>query len=593
MRIRYLNGTRLYHAFLAGGEALVRGRNILNSINVFPIADGDTGTNLAATVMAIRATSSPRRSIKETSRSIADAALEGARGNSGIIFAQFIQGFSVGIGNTEVVCPTIFADSIRQGVEYAYKAINKPVEGTMLTVMREWSERFRHLLSQTTDFYDLLRESLHAARKSLDDTPQKLEVLARAGVVDAGAKGFVDFLEGILLFIMNGRIQDILHEKPIEIESMPHTHMSPSEIMHRYCAEALVKGDSINLEHLKERLGVFGNSVIVAGTDTRAHIHLHTSVPADAFAAVHEYGCIINQKVDDMKMQSAVNNERVSSIALVSDSACDLPLEILDKYQIHIVPIGLSFGETTYLDKITVTPEHFYRILEHSKYFPKSSQPNEKTFERLYSYLFDYYDSIIAIHLSSALSGTYHSSLRAAARFSDSKITVIDSCHLSGSLGLIMLRIAENIVEKRYERERVISLIDGWIARTKIIVEIESLEFLMRGGRLSPMKGFLAHMLHLKPVISVNDKGKTIILDTSFSREKSMQKSMAIIKKTLNESRIWKYAVLHANAPEAAAWYEQGMLDLTGQKPEFTINISPVIALHAGAGAAGVAFMYE
>jgi dihydroxyacetone kinase-like predicted kinase len=209
MKIRYLDGTRLYYAFLAGGEAVIRDQAYLNRINVFPVPDSDTGTNLASTMRAIAEQARASRSVRATLRSIADAALVGARGNSGLIFAQFLYGLSQEVREESRLTSGHFAEVVRRAVLYARRAILTPVEGTMLTVLHDWAEAVYAERLKKTDFAELLSHSLQAADRSLQDTPKKLAVLARAGVVDAGARGFFDFLEGVAGFIKKGSIKTV------------------------------------------------------------------------------------------------------------------------------------------------------------------------------------------------------------------------------------------------------------------------------------------------------------------------------------------------------------------------------------------------
>ncbi len=251
LKIRYLNGNRLYYAFLAGGNAVIHDQAYLDKINVFPVPDGDTGTNLASTFRAIAEGAEPRRSIKDTLRSIANAALYGAQGNSGLILAQFLHGMSKEIGHDWMITTKAFGESVKRAVQHAYKAILHPVEGTMITVIREWAEAVYQKRLHTSDFEELFSETLEVAHQSLQDTPRKLAVLARAGVVDAGAKGFVDFLEGILHFIKNGKI---LRVQKTELEWTPEEIKTPSQeksLHNRYCSEALLVGRDLNADAIR------------------------------------------------------------------------------------------------------------------------------------------------------------------------------------------------------------------------------------------------------------------------------------------------------------------------------------------------------
>ena len=176
MKIRYLNSNRLYNAFLAGGNAVIQDQSYLNKINVFPVPDSDTGTNLASTMHSIAECAVAAPTIKATLASIADAALSGARGNSGLIFSQFIHGFSQEIKNEMRLSTRGFGESVKRAVRYAYQAMLSPVEGTMLTVIRDWADAVYEKRMATSDFSDLLSYSLQVARYSLKETPKKLSL---------------------------------------------------------------------------------------------------------------------------------------------------------------------------------------------------------------------------------------------------------------------------------------------------------------------------------------------------------------------------------------------------------------------------------
>ena len=202
------------------------------------------------------------------------------------------------------------------------------------------------------------------------------------------------------------------------------------------------------IQALLQNIEKFGNSVVVAGSDKIRRLHIHTNTPADLFDELRSYGTITFQKADDMVRQSQAVYNRKWKIALVTDSTCDLSPELIDSYQINMLPININFGENHYLDKITIQPEQFYKLLDESPDYPKSAQVNEATFVNLYSHLASHYDSVIAIHLSDKLSGTYNSSLKAAKSVSrelNKPVSVINSRNLSGALGLIVLRVAQAI----------------------------------------------------------------------------------------------------------------------------------------------------
>lgn len=247
--------------FRVGAYAIIRNQQELDRINVFPVADADTGINMAMTVEAVLSKATASKDIKATLRSISDAALMGARGNSGIILAQYLHGFSTEVPDSGSLTASSFAQSAERAVKHLYRSLMNPVEGTILTVIREWSEFLCQ--TQESDFSKLIVSSLAKAQKSLSETPEKLKALADAKVVDAGAKGFVIFLEAIVDFIHKGslRSQDVI---PAIIQNHNEVHSSSASTF-RYCSEAIFSNCSIDTEALKALLSPWGDSIIIAG----------------------------------------------------------------------------------------------------------------------------------------------------------------------------------------------------------------------------------------------------------------------------------------------------------------------------------------
>jgi uncharacterized protein len=590
-----MDGRRLYYTFIAGARKVIEHQVELNKINVFPVNDGDTGTNLASTIRAVVDSLHPHRSYKITADRIAETTLINARGNSGIIFAQFLYGMSIETGNFKTITIKQFAESIKNSIRYIYEAVANPVEGTMLTVIKDWANYIYDNRNIITDFNQLFLSSIKVLNSSLIATKSKLAVLTKANVVDAGARGFVFFVEGIIDFITNRNLKDLIQVRSETALFEKIEESIPEKVDFRYCTEALIKNTSLDNKSLMHLLESFGNSIVVAGSDKMRRLHVHTNNPAELFNELRHTGTLAFQKADDMVRQSQVVYDRKWKIALVTDSTCDLAQDIIDNYQINMLPININFGENHYLDKVTIQPEQFYTLLKENKDYPKSSQVNEKSFTNLYSHLASHYDSIIAIHLSDKLSGTFNSSQKAARAISkefNKPISVIDSKNLSGALGLVVLRTAQAI-EEGYSHDQVIAMAENWTKHLKIFVSVKSIKYLVRGGRVSAVRGLVARLLNINPIVSIDETGKPIVFDKSFSQRANMEKVMSYVTKISREKTIWNYIVLHANNDDAAQWYSLKMESLTGKKPVSVVNISPIIGANAGIGAASVALMYD
>jgi DegV family protein with EDD domain len=590
-----MDGRNLYYSFIAGARKVIGNQVELNKINVFPVNDGDTGTNLASTIRSVVDSLHPHRSYKITADRIAEATLLNARGNSGIIFAQFFYGLAVETGDLMYITIRQFAESIQRSVRYVYEAVANPVEGTMLTVIKEWAQYIYESWHRFTDFNNLLLSSFDILERSLQETKSKLKILATNNVVDAGAKGFVLFVEGVIEFIQSRNVKELIQAKSETVMFPKIEEVVAEKVDFRYCTEAVIRNCQIDNTSLKNIISKYGDSLVVAGSDRIKRIHIHTNTPAELFDELRPCGTLTFQKADDMIRQSDAVYKRKWKIALVTDSTCDISEDIIDKYQISMLPINISFGDNNYLDKITIKPEQFYKLLDENPEYPKSSQVNETAFINLYSHLASHYDSIISIHLSDKLSGTFNSSVKAAKTISgefNKPITVLNSRNLSGALGLIILRTAQAIAAG-LSHDAIVKMAEKWINDSRILVSVKTLKYMVRGGRVSATRGLIAKILNINPVVTLDETGKAIVFDKAFSQKANMEKVIRHIRESLPGKKIWNYIVLHANNNEAACWFSEKMEALTGFKPVSVCNISPVIGANAGVGAASVAFLYE
>ena len=590
-----MDGRNLYYTFIAGARKVIEHQIELNRINVFPVNDGDTGTNLASTIRSVIDSLHPDRSYKITADRIAEATLMNARGNSGIIFAQFFYGLATEAGDNMVLTLRQFAESIQRAVRYVYEAVSNPVEGTMLTVIKEWAQYIYESWQRFTDFNHLLLSSHKILVRSLQETKTKLKILADNNVVDAGAKGFVLFIEGIIEFINSRNVKELILSRS-EATSFPKIEEVIAEkVNFRYCTEAIIKSCKTDNSSLKGILARYGDSIVVAGSDKIRRLHVHTNTPAELFDELRESGTLSFQKADDMIRQSDAVYKRKWKIALVTDSTCDLSGELIEHYQINMVPVNISFGDNNYLDKVTIQSEQFYKLLQECPDYPKSSQVNETTFRNLFSHLASHYDSIIAVQLSDKLSGTYDSSARAAKLVSNEfkkPISVLNSKVISGGLGLIVLRIAQAI-EAGVAHDQIVAMAEKWISDTKILVSLKTLKYMVKGGRLSATRGLIARILNINPIVTVDEAGKATVFDKAFGHRANMEKVIGHVRKTWSGKKIWNYIILHACNPEAAAWFAEKMEALTGKKPVSVCNISPVIGANTGIGTAAITLQFE
>ena len=594
MDISKLDSEKLYYSFVSGAQEVIKNKNNLNEINVFPVADGDTGSNLSSTMHAIILEAKISGSVKETMSSIADAALTGARGNSGIIIAQYINGIFLSLMDEEMITIPSFAETVKKAVPYAYQAISDPVEGTIITVIREWADAVYSHRDLSATFSELFSKSLVTANKSLEATTSRLKVLQDSKVVDSGAKGFVYFLQGFATFLRTGKVDLEVSDEPEDLSFNEELIHSQGEIHHRYCTEALLSGDSIDLEALKAELALYGDSLIVAGNNHKARIHIHANAPEQVFQVLSKKGIILQQKADDMVRQNESAFDRKYDTALITDSIADIPQAMLDHYQVHMLPLNLNFDNTSYLDKVTMTPELFYPLLEEAIEYPKSSQPNPIVVEKYLETVLSHYDKVIILTVAKEQSGTNSVFQNAVSKklHQGKKIAVIDSKRNSGAEGLLVMKAAEMIAAET-PFDEIVGAIERLRDRTNIFVSVNNLKYMVRSGRLSKVSGMAAMTINLKPVVSIDAEGKGSIAEKAFSEKGNEKKLFRLLEKVNAQEKISRYAIVHANNPEKAEAYRKRSVVLLGKEPEYIMNISTIVGMSAGVGTVAISYMCE
>ncbi len=309
MAIEKIDAGLLQKAFLAGAYNLERNKEYINELNVFPVPDGDTGSNMSLTIMAaakeVGALVNP--TIEELAKTISSGSLRGARGNSGVILSQLLRGFCREIKEKKEITTDVLADGFVRGIETAYKAVMKPKEGTILTVAKGVADKAVEMADKDVSFEELGEVVLAYGDEVLAKTPDMLPVLKEAGVVDSGGQGLMEFLKGAY----NGLIgKEIVDDKIATVSASPKVSVSSedidtSHITFGYCTEFIIlleKEYNMDIEmKFKEYLTSIGDSLVVVSDDEIVKVHVHTNHPGLAFEKGLEFGQLTNMKVDNMR----------------------------------------------------------------------------------------------------------------------------------------------------------------------------------------------------------------------------------------------------------------------------------------------------
>lgn len=319
MSITSLDGKRFAEMIIKGAAHLSNNAKMVDALNVFPVPDGDTGTNmnLSMTSGAKEVKNNVSISIGKVGTALAKGLLMGARGNSGVILSQLFRGFSKAIEQKETIDARDFALAFEAGVQTAYKAVMKPVEGTILTVAKDAAKRGVVVSETEKDIILLMSEIVNEAKASLDRTPDLLPVLKEVGVVDSGGQGLLFVYEGFLAELKGEELPGIQAQMPSlkELVNAEHhrsvqSHMSTEDIEFGYCTEFMVKLDPDNKELspfseevFRQDLSKYGDSLLVIADEELVKVHIHAEHPGDVLSYGQRYGSLINMKIENMREQ--------------------------------------------------------------------------------------------------------------------------------------------------------------------------------------------------------------------------------------------------------------------------------------------------
>lgn len=315
IEVKYLNAMRLTKLLIAASRWLSRHADILNDLNVYPVPDGDTGTNMSMTLQAVendlvRLSYEPE--MNELCEIVSETILLGARGNSGTILSQIIQGFLDGLKGKEEVSVDDVIIAFDKAKEKAYKAVNDPVEGTMLTVIRMVSDAAKVYDGNKNDFIPFLTYLKNVAADAVEETPNLLNKLKEAGVVDAGGKGIYYILEGFEKSVTDPQMLEDL-ERIIQSQSKRKEILDANvsileDIEYKYCTEFIIENGDFDLDSYKEKIGIYGNSMVCAQSSKKTKTHIHTNNPGLVFEVACKLGDLSHIKIDNMALQQHKNN---------------------------------------------------------------------------------------------------------------------------------------------------------------------------------------------------------------------------------------------------------------------------------------------
>lgn len=299
---RYITGKQIKDMLLGAYHSFEKNYQVINDLNVFPVPDGDTGTNMMHTMASVArelSAMSDESTASEIGQAAAKSAIMGARGNSGVILSQLLRGIGRGLAGKKNVSNNELGKAFQYGVLFAYRSVSKPVEGTILTVARGMAKGAYTATRNCDDLEEVLKEAIRVGKLELAETPEKLPALKAAGVVDAGGQGLIAFLEGCLAGLRGEDCAEIKVTQKANVK-MQAEDAEPLDLEFPYCTEFIVKGASVDKRTVVEALDGFGNSMIVAVIEDIVKVHIHSKNPGNVLNTAQQWGTLHDIKIENM-----------------------------------------------------------------------------------------------------------------------------------------------------------------------------------------------------------------------------------------------------------------------------------------------------
>jgi DAK2 domain fusion protein YloV len=598
--IAYVDGPRLARSLFAAADWVAAGREEINRINVFPVPDGDTGTNFSLTLRAGAPALGARAhaSLPDTARAMARGAVLGARGNSGMMLAHFLLGFADSLGDRPTATTRDVAAAVREGADRLYDSLDDPREGTILTVARDAAAAAERAAAETDDVGEFMRRLLAEGEAALARTPDLMLALKEAGVVDAGGKGFVRMLEGVVRCIEGDPIlpvvpTDASAEAAVRVPAADFEVAAERDF--QFCTELLVRGEHLpSANEVRAAMHTFGGSVVVAVMADILKIHVHTDTPEAVFTYAARWGRLETTKADDMRAQHRrLAHADRRPVAVVTDSSADLADSVLDRHHITVVPLQVVFGNEAFRDRIDLKPEEFYRRLGAAKDLPTTSQPAPADFVRVLRDARAEADEVVGVLLSSTLSGTLSSAQAAVRAAGISSVHLVDSRSASLGVGMLALRGAE-LAESGWAGADIARELERVRGQSGMLLTVDRYDNLLRSGRVSRGKAWIAGMLDVKPILSLDGDGRVIPIDRVRGREQLVPRVLALLEKRLRpRPAVVRFGVVHTGAEETAQRVRAALVAAYQPRDCFLTLATGVLGTHVGAGAWAIFYQVE
>jgi len=586
---------------IAAAKKIVLHQEEINKINVFPIADKDTGYNMAATLLGVEGVVSRKQysNFRELAEDIKQASMVNARGNAGMICTGYFFEVVDRIKHLESVDAFHLSLALKRGIKAARDSIAEPVEGTILDVTKAAGQKAYEMakLKKEKNIVRVLEEAYKVSQTALKETKEKLDVLKKNDVVDAGALGFVKILEAWIESL-----------KGIEIEARTETATiiqpkAEGKLEYRYeVVSTFKKAKEINLEEIKKELSLLGDSLEIIELEGKVKFHIHTNQPEAVKEKFKDFP-EAEFRVEDMEHSDLVGDESKDSsspsprraLGLVVDEVADLPKEYREKYDIIEVAFTTRFPDT---GEIITSKEEIYpkmrEALKRGRPLPTTSAPSFKEFLSVYQQTFQKFEKILVITVSSKLSGVYSSARIARSTYKKPEklnIYVFDCFTAEVAEGLVNVK-AQELISQGKKLEEIVEALKEFSPKVNLLASIDDFRYVIHGGRVIIPKFLIGPLsliqkIGIRPLIGLKN-GKVKIYGVSFGR--NIAKVLAgEVDKQRGDKKL-KASIAYADNLEEAQRLKKELESKPGIEVLFVSSVSAVVGTHTGPGALLVAF---
>ncbi len=589
MSWRRLSVHGLRWALRAGIGRVVAHRDELNRINVFPLPDRDTGTNLASMLGAVLPVlhRRPPADVAGLFHWVATEAADSARGNAGSILAHYLHGLAASLPAGTPVDLPVLARALAVGATEARMTLADPREGTILSVMQVFAEAMQAQVENGEGrLGPAFRHALTVTQVALHRTKDQIKALQVAGVVDAGARGFVALLEGIDDLLERGRAavslgSDIQPPVPA-VEVFAGLGAAGPE---RFRVACTVRATAVDRPALRMALRNLGAPrILLAGSRSRVRLQAEVDAPVAFFATAARFGALAGQETEAL----GETDSRRAEVAIVTDSGADMPPDEVERLDIHVVPQRLSLDGSEHVDGVTITPPEFYGAMRQRGAVPQTSQPPPGDFRRMFGALLTRHEHVIEVSLSRQLSGTMQSALNAAVRSDPRRVQVFDSGQVAAGQGLMVIWAAE-AARAGLTSAQLGEALAEVKERTWVYAIVRDIAYGVRGGRIPKAALPVTRLLRLC-LILCSKRGRLGFHGVLWGWSRLPERFARRIARTMDPQRRYRVIIGHGDCADDAARVQRE-IEAAGKLLDrvWIVETGVAIGAHAGPGSLVIA----